>query len=69
MLQILGDGPVKRCSEIRKKPLEGSSVKDEVRKGSRDIDVAGHGAEREALFLLKVTTRADIRNEYRVDAH
>ena len=53
MLHTLDDGPVKRPSEIRKKPMDGSSVKDEVRKGNRDIDVAKHGLEREALFLME----------------
>ena len=35
MLHTLDDGPVKRPSEIRKKPMDGSSVKDEVRKQSQ----------------------------------
>jgi len=53
ILRTLDDGPVKRRSEIRKRPMDGSSVKDEVRKGSRDVDVASHGPEPEALDLVE----------------
>jgi hypothetical protein len=53
MLRTLDDGPVKRRSEIRRRPMDGSSVKDEVRKGSRDVDVAAHGLERKALDLVE----------------